>query len=104
MGATLGGAPAPSLQASQNVAEFLPKSTTPANGEVLKAFKDELGWQIMISLHDVAAFKYFRRQLAPVVAGAIPGLLHTRALTRRNRGYVRGSNAFNEQIFEVAAG
>ncbi|MCU1331476.1 MAG: hypothetical protein JWM08_468 [Candidatus Angelobacter sp.] len=72
-------------------------------GEVLKACKDELGWQIFISLHDEAAFKYFRRQLTPSLRGQS---LISYTLERSGAGIevnTDGPQVFNEQIFKVAA-
>ena len=72
-------------------------------GEVLKAFKDELGWQILVSLHDEAAFKYFRRQLTPSAQGQsiISFTLD------RSEGVIDvtpgEAKVFNEKIFELAA-
>jgi exonuclease SbcC len=34
-------------------------------GNVLKFLKDELGWQLVISLHDESVFQFFKRQLHP---------------------------------------
>jgi riboflavin synthase alpha subunit len=73
-------------------------------GEVLKAFKDELNWQIVISLHDEAAFKYFRRQLSPSVSGqSLISFILERA---ENKIRVSSDRAkvFDEKVFEVAAG
>jgi exonuclease SbcC len=72
-------------------------------GEVLKACKDELGWQIFISLHDEAAFKYFRRQLTPSLQNQS---LISYTLERSATGiqiHTDGPQTFNEQIFKVAA-
>jgi exonuclease SbcC len=38
-------------------------------GQILKHIKDELGWQILIGLHDESVFTYFKRQLYPSRTG-----------------------------------
>jgi len=38
-------------------------------GNVLKFLKDELGWQLLVSLHDESVFQFFKRQLHPTRVG-----------------------------------